>query len=47
MWITHEKNKAQTSLDTQQIETGIGIPIIHVTNTRGRHVKQNQVAFFT
>ena len=27
--------------------TWIGEPIIHVKNTRGKHVKQNQVAFFT
>ena len=47
-WITGEnKNKAQTSLDIHQIYTWIGAPIIHVKNTRGKHVKQKRVAFFT
>ena len=42
-----KKNNAQTSLDIHQIYTWICTPIIHVKNTRGKHVKQNQVAFFT
>ena len=42
-----KKNKAQTSLDIHQIYTWIGTPIIRVKNTRGKHVKQKRVAFFT
>ena len=46
-WITREKHKAQTSLDIHHIYTWIGTSINHVKNTRGKHVKQKRVAFFT
>ena len=41
------QNKAQTQLDIHQIYMWIGTPIINVKNTRGKHVKQKRVAFFT
>ena len=44
---TSEGNLGSTIYDIQQIYTWTGTPIIHVKNTRGQQVKQNQLAFFT
>ena len=45
--VDYRWKKAQTSLDMHQIYTWIGTAIIYVKNTHGKHLKQNQVAFFT
>ena len=47
-WNTHQKEIwAQPSHYIHQIYTWIGTAKIHVKNTCGKQVKQNQVAFFT